>query len=219
MAQQFRDAGISAEHLDGNTPKKARKAIVERFRAGEVQVLTNVGLFAEGLSVDGVGAVLLLRPTASLALHLQMVGRGLRFQERKICTVIDMVAAYSRFGMLDSKQEWSLDGAPKAHREFDEEGNLTLRQCEYCFKVFPTANVCKFCGAEYELKPREIRAQEEIELKRIQAEQVEAERKRKEKLKEDIRNARSRADFEAIAAENHYNHRWVEIRCKLRGYR
>lgn len=218
VAEQFRAAGIVAEHLDGNTPKRQRKAIMERFRAGEIQVLTNVNLFAEGLSVDGVGAVLLLRPTASLSLLLQMIGRGLRYQEGKVCTIIDAVLAYEQFGMPDSPREWSLDAPPKAHKPLNDDGTLSLRQCESCFKVFKTAPKCPYCGFEYALKPRELKAIEDIELKRIEAEQVEAERRRKDKVAQDIRNARSRADFERIARENGYNSAWVRIRCKLRGY-
>lgn len=220
VAEQFRAAGIVAEHLDGNTPKRQRKAIMERFRAGEIQVLTNCSLISEGLSVDGVGAVLLLRPTMSLALHLQMIGRGLRYQEGKVCTIIDAVMSYETFGMPDSPRSWSLDAPPKAHKPLNDDGTLALRQCEYCFKVFKTAPKCPYCGFEYALKPRELKAIEDIELKRIEAEQVEAERARIERAKRDIRNARSYEELLEIAIRNGYKNPryWARMRAKLRGY-
>lgn len=60
---------------------------------------------------------------------------------------------------------------------------------------------------------------QEIELKRIEAEELEAEQARKAKAARDIRNARSRADFEAIAKENGYSQKWVKIRCRIRHYK
>lgn len=218
VAQQFRDAGISAEHLDGNTPKKARKAIMERFRAGEVKVLTNCSLISEGLSVDGVGAILLLRPTASLALHLQMVGRGLRYQPGKVCTILDCVGNYTRHGLPDSPRDWSLTAPTKAENEFNEDGTLQLRVCGTCFKTFRTAPVCPFCGTEYELTPREIKAMEDVQLAKLEKEQFEQEQARKEQAKLDIRNARSYEDLLRIEKANGYKHGWARIRARLRGY-
>ena len=218
VAKQFADAGIMAAHLDGNTPKKERERIMERFRAGEVKILKNVNLFAEGLSVDGIGAVLMLRPTASLALCLQQWGRGLRYQPGKVCTIIDTVGNYTRFGLPNEHREWTLNGVSKQHREHNDDGTFTIRQCPSCYKVFPTANKCPYCGAEYPMHPRELKVIEEIEMKRITEEEAKREKERKNNVKEAIRNARSYEDFLKIERDNHYKHGWAYFRAKQRGY-
>lgn len=218
VADQFAAAGIKAAHLDGNTPKKARESLMERFRAGEIKVLTNVNLFAEGLSVDGIGAVLMLRPTASLALCLQQWGRGLRYQEDKVCTIIDCVGNYTRHGLPDEHREWTLEGEVKKHRTHDDEGNFTVRQCPYCYKCFPAKPVCPYCGEEYPLHARELQVIEEIQLKKITEEEAKREADRKARVKEEIRNARSYEDFLRIERENNYKSGWAFFRAKQRGY-
>lgn len=218
VADQFADAGIKAAHVDGNTPAKDREAIMAAFLAGDIQVLTNVNLFSEGISVDGIGAVIMLRPTASLALCLQQWGRGLRYQEDKVCTILDCVGNYTRHGLPDEHREWTLEGKVKQHKEHNDDGTFTVRQCPFCLKVFRTKPVCPFCGTEYPLHARELKAIEEIELKKITEAETKAEEERKAQLKEDIRNARSAADFFAIAKKNGYSHGWAFHRAKLRGY-
>lgn len=218
VAQQFRDTGISAVHLDGNTPKKTREAIMADFIAGDIQILTNVNLFSEGISVDGIGAVIMLRPTASLALCLQQWGRGLRYQPDKVCTIIDCVGNYTRHGLPDEAREWTLEGKVKEHKEHNEDGTFTVRQCPFCYKCFPTQPICPYCKEPYPLHARELQVIEEIELKKVTEAEVKAEQERKAQLKEDIRNARSLDDFFAIAKKNGYSHGWAFKRAKLRGY-
>lgn len=218
VAQQFRDAGIVAQHVDGNTPPKEREAIMEAFRAGDIQILTNVNLFSEGISVDGIGAVIMLRPTASLALCLQQWGRGLRHQDGKVCTIIDCVGNYTRHGLPDEHREWTLEGNVKEHKEHNEDGTFAVRQCPFCYKVFPAKPVCPYCGEEYPLHVRELKAIEEIELKKITEAEAKAEQERKEQLKIDIRNARNAADFFAIAKKNGYSTGWAYRRARMRGY-
>lgn len=220
VADQFVEAGIMAAHLDGNTPKKDREAIMERFRSGEIQVLTNVNLFAEGLSIDGISAVIMLRPTASLALCLQQWGRGLRYQPGKVCTFLDCVGNYTRFGLPDQPREWTLKGKVKQHKEYNEDGTFTVRQCPFCLKCFENKGQkeCPYCHTVYPIHSKELKAIEEIELKKITEAEVKAEQERKAQLKEDIRNARSAEDFFAIAKKNGYAPEWAFRRARMRGY-
>lgn len=220
VAQQFRDAGISAAHLDGNTPARAREAIMADFIAGGIQILTNVNLFAEGISVDGIGAVIMLRPTASLALCLQQWGRGLRYQPGKVCTIIDCVGNYLTHGLPDEQRSWTLEGVVKQHKTHNEDGAFTVRQCPYCYKVFQNTGQreCPYCHEPYPMHYRELKVIEEIELKKVTEAEVKAEQERKARLKEDIRNARTAADFFAIAKKNGYSQGWAFKRARMRGY-
>lgn len=220
VADQFAEAGIMAAHLDGGTPKKEREAIMERFRSGEIRVLTNVGLFAEGLSIDGISAVIMLRPTASLALCLQQWGRGLRYQEDKVCYFLDCVGNYTRFGLPAQHREWTLEGEVKPHRTHDDEGNFTVRQCPFCLKCYENKGQkeCPYCHEIYPVHSKELAVIEQIRLKRITELEVKAEEERKAKLREDIKNARCAQDFFDIAKRNGYSHGWAFKRAKLRGY-
>lgn len=184
-AKAFQEAGINAVHFDGTTPYAERKAIVDRFRNGEIQVLCNCDLISMGFDMPDIGCVLMLRPTQSASLYIQQSGRALRYKPGKTAIIIDAVANFMRFQLPDEPYEWSLDIPIKQRKETNEHGDFYIRTCPSCFMVFKTADVCPFCGYTYELHPREIKAHEDIELARITAEEAaEAERKRKEARKE-----------------------------------
>ena len=78
VARFFRAAGVRARHLDGDTPSAERRQLIGQLATGEILIITNCGLIAEGLDIPSVAGVILLRPTKSLALHLQQIGRALR---------------------------------------------------------------------------------------------------------------------------------------------
>ena len=71
-------AGMPAEAVWGEMPMEDRKAVLERFRRGEVRALTNFGVLTEGFDEPKVGCIVLARPTQSVLLLTQMVGRGTR---------------------------------------------------------------------------------------------------------------------------------------------
>ena len=178
----FCDAGIRAECLSAETPPKRRKQILDDFREGLFDVLCNVGIISEGVSIDEVSCCLLLRPTESVALGIQQMMRCMRYMPGKTAKIIDFVGNYTRGpGIPDEERVWSLGEPLKRKPRTDGNGDFYIRSCPECFMTFKTAPVCPFCGAEYPLHPREIKAREEIELKRITAEEmarVEAEKKK-----------------------------------------
>lgn len=180
-ADAFNSAGIRAEHLSAGTSAKRRKQILDDFRAGVITILCNVGIISEGVSIDEVTCCMLLRPTESVALGIQQMMRCMRFLPGKTAKIIDFVGNYTRIGLPDDDREWSLGEPLKRKQRTDGNGDFYIRCCPECYMTFKTAPVCPFCGAEYPLHPREIQAREEIELKRITAEEmarIEAEKKR-----------------------------------------
>lgn len=194
-ARNFNSAGISAEFLSAATPPKQRREILEGFRSGIFNVLCNVGIISEGVSIDEVTCCMLLRPTESVALGIQQMMRCMRYLPGKTAKIIDFTANYTRVGLPDDEREWSLGEPLKRKKQLNENGDFYIRSCPECFMTFKTAPVCPFCGAEYPLHPRELKAREEIELQRITAEEtarVEAEKKK-------ARQEQGRADsFEAL---------------------
>lgn len=194
-AEAFNSAGIRAEALSAGTPPRQRKKVMDDFRNGLITVLCNVGIISEGVSIDEVTCCMLLRPTESVALGIQQMMRCMRYLPGKTAKIIDFVANYTRVGLPDDEREWSLGEPLKRKKQINENGDFYIRSCPECFMTFKTAPVCPFCGTEYPLHPREIKAREEIELQRITAEEsarVEAEKKK-------ARQEQGRADsFEAL---------------------
>lgn len=179
-AEMFQEAGYPAVAIDGSTPPKKRSQIMSDFRDGKIMVLCNVGIISEGVSIDDVTCCLLLRPTESHALYWQQGMRAMRYQPGKVATIIDCVGNYSRNPLFDAEVEWSLTQSAKKKSRINTEGDFFIRTCPKCYKVFKTAPICPYCGEEYPLHPREIKAHENIELARISAEEAEkAERERK----------------------------------------
>jgi hypothetical protein len=97
----------------------------------------------------------------------------MRYLPGKTAKILDFVGNYLRVGLPDDNREWSLDKPVNKRKQMDENGNFYIRTCPSCFKVFKTAPVCPYCGAEYPLHPREIKAHQDIELARITAEEAE----------------------------------------------
>jgi DNA repair protein RadD len=96
--------------VTAETPKKEREEILAGFKAGTVPVVTNVGVLTVGFDYPELANVVLARPTMSLALYYQMVGRGIRIHPLKESTfVIDMVGLVKKFGRVE---DLTLDCGP-----------------------------------------------------------------------------------------------------------
>lgn len=155
IAEQFNLAGIPAAHLDGTTPKGERKKIIQDYAAGRIQVLCNVDLFGEGFDLASIAGcdvtidcVILMRPTQSLSLFLQQVGRALRPYLNKIAIILDHAGNTLRHGFPDDEREWSLEGRKKGKGSKKQEGPLPPMTCEYCFMQIrrPVPSECPSCG-------------------------------------------------------------------------
>lgn len=109
LTTKFREYGIDAQFVTGDTPAKIRSARIDSFRNGEFPVLLNCGVFTEGTDIPNIDCVLLARPTKSRNLLVQMIGRGMRLHKGKEnCHVIDMVAALST-GVVSTPTLFGLD--------------------------------------------------------------------------------------------------------------
>lgn len=103
-AQELSDYfnGLS-EMVSGKTPKKERERILSEFKSGEIKIVTNVGVLTTGFDFPELETIVLARPTMSLALYYQMVGRGMRPHKSKSSAwVIDLCQTFKRFGNVES---------------------------------------------------------------------------------------------------------------------
>lgn len=156
VAQAFRDAGIPAAHVDGETEPSLRDLRMREFAEGKILVLTNVDIAGEGVDIPGIEAVILLRPTQSLSLHLQQVGRGLRPAPGKTeAIILDHAGNSGRHGLPDDDRTWTLQGRKKRKKKSDDA--TPVRTCKRCFAALNIAvKSCPFCGAPVEIQAREV---------------------------------------------------------------
>jgi superfamily II DNA or RNA helicase/HKD family nuclease len=104
MAEKFNELGINSAVLVGETEQEQRGALLSDFRAGKIRFLFTRDVLNEGLDVPEVNTVLFLRPTESLTVFLQQLGRGLRHAPGKDClTVLDFVGQAHRRYRIDRK--------------------------------------------------------------------------------------------------------------------
>ncbi len=119
-AESLSTAGLKADYLvsgDTEQAKNKRKEVVNKLRRGEINYLCVVDIFNEGVDIPEVDTVLFLRPTESLTIFLQQLGRGLRLcPEKEVLTVFDFVAHVnkkfdfeSRFRALLKKGDGGID--------------------------------------------------------------------------------------------------------------
>ncbi|VVT53203.1 uncharacterized protein SAPINGB_P003455 [Magnusiomyces paraingens] len=112
LATKFQEHNISAEYISSKTPDGERAAILKRFKNRETPVLINCAILTEGTDIPNIDAIMLLRPTRSESLLVQMVGRGLRLHPGKEhCHLIDFVGSTSaqKSGMYTTPTLMGLD--------------------------------------------------------------------------------------------------------------
>lgn len=153
LVDEFNRAGIPAAHVDANTPKHYRKQHILNFATGHTKVLFCVDLFSEGFDLSAVAGrdvtiegVIQARPTKSLSLHLQQLGRALR-RKPYPAILIDLCGNLARLGLPDHPHEWTLAGRPKKGRSSDSEQNELTRKCKGCDVMYAISLLaCPHCG-------------------------------------------------------------------------
>lgn len=145
VAEEFRIAGYRSECVHGDLPKAERDRLIKGLGNGEIEVLTSCDLISEGLDVPAVGAVILLRPTKSIVLHMQQIGRGMRpAPGKKHVIVLDHVDNIKRHGRPDMEHIWTLDGV-------EQQPGPTSKICPRCSHANRlNAEACEVCGLVFE---------------------------------------------------------------------
>ncbi|MBQ9312334.1 MAG: DEAD/DEAH box helicase [Bacteroidales bacterium] len=107
LSNLFNQHGYRTTTIDSNTPKEDRDKIVDDFKQNKIDILCNVDIFTEGFDCPDIEFIQLCRPTMSLALYLQQVGRGLRRSHNKDkVLILDNVGLYNKFGLPSSMRKW-----------------------------------------------------------------------------------------------------------------
>lgn len=107
VCESFKKNGNNTYAIDSDTPPEIRNEIVNKFKSGEIEILCNVNIFSEGFDCPDVEFIQLTRPTLSLSMYLQQVGRGFRTHENKSKVIfLDNVGLFNRFGLPSANRKW-----------------------------------------------------------------------------------------------------------------
>lgn len=205
MAKAFCAAGFRAVSASGASEASVRDAAINGLGTGAVQVLCACDLVSEGLDVPAVASVILMRPTKSLGLFLQQVGRGLRPAPGKThLLILDHSGNTLRHGLPETPREWSLEGRKKPAGKKDIVP--PARQCPQCFAVFAPVAACPSCGAVFPVSKREI---EHVEGDLVEIDGERLARLRSAPLHSLLAGATSEQDLKLIAKARGYHPKWV----------
>ena len=226
VAAEFCAAGYRAFAVSGDkkkTPDKARERILKGLETGATQIVASCDLISEGTDIPALAAAILLRPTTSLGMYLQQVGRVLRpvkdaagnvLKERGI--ILDHVGNSLRHGMPDEARAWTLEGIVKEGKRKKGEPLPPPRvlNCAKCYAVHLPAPACPRCGEAYPLpEPEPIQAAAAGNLTLITDEIRARIMSAKER---EIAEARTLDELQQIAALRGYPAGWATHTYKMR---
>jgi DNA repair protein RadD len=156
LAQEFLQAGVPAELLTDQDAEADREAAIYRLETGRTQLLINCFLLSYGVDIPSVECIVLARPTRSVTLYLQAVGRGMRPAPGKDSVIIiDHGRVVETLGMPDADFAWSLadDGnvnfrarGSVASRSESDEYCRTCPECQHMWLVSEDGPACQCCG-------------------------------------------------------------------------
>ena len=231
LMEQFIKAGVSAEHIDAKTPDADRDAILKRHREGKTTVLTNVNVLTAGWDSPQTECAILGRPTASVTLAVQMMGRILRpvcrdcgaatpatmakcqscgsVNVKRIARIHDHAQVLTMHGLPEEDRDYSLEGDSKAHN--------APRQCMKCMRMNKhTDTVCQECGLAL-VKPTKEKSSDAggpgKVIQVVEADQISLDELRKlRKMASTATTKEKAAEYKRlllVAGENGYDHPWV----------
>jgi DNA repair protein RadD len=171
LLDSFRREGVAAEMLTDQDDEATREEVVGRLERGETSIIVNCFLMSYGVDVPSLECIVLARPTRSLTMYLQMVGRGLRPSPetgKADCILIDHGHVVESLGLPQSDFAWTLDArrnvnteALKAHSgKRPDERPRTCSQCKALWLTSEQGNACPSCGWTPVLKAKPIRVQD-----------------------------------------------------------
>ena len=135
--------GISAKCITGDMSKKERKEAISDFKSGRIKAVTNANVLTTGFDYPDIDLIVMLRPTMSPVLYVQMGGRGLRVKTHTDhCLVLDFAGVVAMHGPITAV-------APPEKRG-DKGGDSPVKVCDECGEIVAiSARNCTNCGAQF----------------------------------------------------------------------
>lgn len=169
LLADFAAAGVPCVHVDGKMGRREREGALDAIRTGKAQILSNVGIVTEGWDFPALEVCVLARPTQSLSLYMQMVGRVMRPHPGKAeALVLDHAGNVIRQGILPWQDvNWAERLASKKKRK-GKAGGPVLKSCPECYcTMVATASTCADCGYVFVVKRDEPEQDTQTQLVEI----------------------------------------------------
>lgn len=158
ICDYFNERGHKFRHIDGSTPKDERTEIDRQLRDGEIDGIANCAVLTFGYDNPIIDTVVINRATTSLALWLQMCGRGSRpYGEKTHFVVLDCGDNVSRHGHWQAEIDWLpyFNGDNQDEEQADKERLASIITCEQCFYVYESGPTeCPQCGYKKQVKQK-----------------------------------------------------------------
>lgn len=217
VATEFRSQGHNFVVVDGTLDDIERDRRISDLSAHKIDGIVTVDLISEGFDLPAIECAISLRPTKSISLWIQQLGRVLRPAPGKDHAIIlDHVgnAVLQGLGLPDDDREWSLEGmVRKGKKKKAEEEEDGPTQCEKCFHVWrPRPNspkTCPDCGFTPEAQARGIEVIEG-ELEEIDVNAIRIERRKR------MSACKTLEDYQALAKELGYKQGWARVQMELK---
>jgi superfamily II DNA or RNA helicase len=166
IREEFSRAGVACEQLTDADAEDVREEVIARLEAGVTQVVVNCFLLSYGIDIPSVQCIVLARPTRSVVLYLQAIGRGMRpAPDKDSMILIDHGRVVENLGLPTYERDWSLKGEninAQACDKFAEDrlnGNEKPRHCPECSRMWVISDEgarCPNCGWQPVPKPHPV---------------------------------------------------------------
>lgn len=154
VAAEFAAAGYRTAVIHGEQDEDEQNALLDDLGEGRLDVLCSCEMVGEGVSVPAIAGIIMLRPTKSIVVFMQQIGRALRMKSgRNVAIILDLVGNWKTpgFGLAEDHRIWELEKLPKAEPS-------AISQCQSCFHVFGTSAADwkkqATCGSDEAPRPR-----------------------------------------------------------------
>jgi superfamily II DNA or RNA helicase len=142
IVEAFNSQNIPALHLDAESTLAERDLAVKQLIDGHIKIISNVGIMNTGVDIPPLSCIILARPTKSVILHVQQLGRGTRpYLGKENFIVLDHAGNTIKHGFITQEQEVFLEGKPKKEKDSD----ISITICKSCYLVFQ-GKICPACS-------------------------------------------------------------------------
>jgi len=144
-------SNIGARVISGETPQAEREQLIEDFKNGKVKALVNCDVLTTGFDAPNTDLIVMLRPTQSPGLYVQMMGRGMRIAEgKKDCLILDFAKNIERHGPINQIK-------PNEKGKRKKTGKALVKTCSACNSYVPTSvTICPDCGHAFPVRKLDL---------------------------------------------------------------